>query len=119
MTAAFTAGRFFVGGSCAKSLDARPQRCQNINIGSGRTPAQTSERGTAMKEYELIIEQFGTCDGRPKSTVKEIQIEDPDAYMQQYLTPKATCEKSELESGGVEYAVIDKDYQTKYIFTPI
>lgn len=72
-----------------------------------------------MKEYELIREQFGTCDGQPKSTVQEIKIDDPDEYMKQFLTPKVTCEKTEIENGGVEYDVVDKEIHTRFVFTPI
>ena len=72
-----------------------------------------------MKEYELIREQFGTCDGQPKSTVQEISIDDPDEYMKQFITPKAVCNKSDLGNGSIEYDIVDKETHTRFVFSPL
>ncbi len=72
-----------------------------------------------MKQYELIQEQYNTCSGRPVTTVREIEADDPDAFVRQAMPPHSTCAKTVLDNGSVVYDVVSSGIRTKYTLTEL
>lgn len=72
-----------------------------------------------MKKYELIKELYDSCHGKSNSSVEEIQTEDLDEYMKQYITKVSECSRAELDDGSVCYEVVTNGLKSKYTFTEL
>ena len=74
-----------------------------------------------MREYELIREMFDNCSGKARSTVEEIETDDPEAFLRKehYIMPGSTWDSTVLDDGSIVYEVITSGIKNKYTFTEI
>jgi len=79
--------------------------------------------GQNMKEYELVHEIFNQCSGNQMRDVdiKEIEIEDPRAYVEDFLKSHKTVEIFEdaLTPGAVIFDVTADGLHMRFSFTEI
>ncbi|MDR2659009.1 MAG: hypothetical protein LBC27_03345 [Spirochaetaceae bacterium] len=70
--------------------------------------------------YEMIREIFNQCSGNQMRDVfvSEIETDNLDAYVKQYLVGKEiSCEKSQNEDGAVVYDIITDDLKQRLTFS--
>ncbi len=75
-----------------------------------------------MKEYEVVWEIFNLCSNNQMRDVfiEEVQIEDPQAYVQKKFAGKeVSFEKSVLENGTVVFDILTSDIRQRMSFTEI
>ena len=72
-----------------------------------------------MKTYEMIHEISDMCRGKMDSDISEIQTDNLDEYMKSHISRAATCEKTELESGAIDYDVVTNGLKERFSFTEI
>ena len=75
--------------------------------------------GKTLKRYELIMEMFNNCCGKPQTFFKEIQTDSLDQYMRDHLQPGAVCEQIQPDDGSIIYEVDCAGLRSKYTFTEI
>ncbi|MDR2632875.1 MAG: hypothetical protein LBC51_04535 [Treponema sp.] len=72
-------------------------------------------------EYELIRELVNPCAGEahPQVSVSEVDTDQVDSYVQQFLSGKhSRCTKSVLDSGVLIYEIEEDGQKQKLTFTP-
>lgn len=70
--------------------------------------------------YEMIREIFNLCSGNQMRDVfvSEIETDDLDAYVKQYLVGKdISCEKSMNEDGGIVYDIVTDELKQRLTFS--
>ncbi|MDR2795377.1 MAG: hypothetical protein LBB47_01545 [Spirochaetaceae bacterium] len=70
--------------------------------------------------YEMIREIFNLCSGNQMRDVfvSEIETDDLDSYVKQYLVGKeVSCEKSVNESGGAVYDIVTDELKQRLTFS--
>jgi hypothetical protein len=70
--------------------------------------------------YEMIREIFNLCSGNQMRDVfvSEIETDDLDAYVKQYLVGKdISCEKSMNEDGGTVYDIVTDELKQRLTFS--
>lgn len=75
-----------------------------------------------MKEYEFIREIFNSCSGNQMRDVfvEEIETDDTDAYLQQYLVGSHIVQdKAVLSDGSIIYNVSIDGLHQRFSFTPL
>ena len=75
----------------------------------------------AKMEYECIRELFNPCagDAHPQVSVSEIDTDNVDSYVQQFLSGKdARCNKSVKDAGVIIYEIEEDGQKQKLTFTP-
>jgi hypothetical protein len=70
--------------------------------------------------YEMIREIFNQCSGNQMRDVfvSEVETDDLDGYVKQYLVGKeVSCEKSVNDGGSVVYDIVTDDLKQRLTFT--
>jgi hypothetical protein len=70
--------------------------------------------------YEMIREIFNLCSGNQMRDVfvSEVETDDLDDYVKQYLVGKdISCEKSMNEDGGTVYDIVTDDLKQRLTFS--
>jgi hypothetical protein len=74
----------------------------------------------ASMVYEMIREIFNLCSGNQMRDVfvSEIETDDLDAYVKQYLVgTEVSCEKSINESGATVYDIVTDELKQRLTFS--
>jgi hypothetical protein len=75
-----------------------------------------------MAEYEFVREIFNNCSGNQMRDVffEEIETDDIDAYLRQYLERKdVITAREELADGGIRFSVDSSGMLQRFTFTEI
>jgi hypothetical protein len=70
--------------------------------------------------YEMIREIFNLCSGNQMRDVfvSEIETDDLDSYVKQYLIgTEVSCERSVTDTGGIVYDIVTDDLKQRLTFT--
>jgi hypothetical protein len=70
--------------------------------------------------YEMIREIFNLCSGNQMRDVfvSEVETDDLDDYVKQYLTgTEVSCEKSVTDTGSIVYDIVTDDLKQRLTFT--
>ncbi|MDR0723033.1 MAG: hypothetical protein LBF75_09645 [Treponema sp.] len=72
-------------------------------------------------EYEFIRELFNPCagDAHPQVSVSDVDTDNVDSYVQQFLSGKdSCCHKSVKDAGVLIYEIEEDGRKQKLTFTP-
>lgn len=75
-----------------------------------------------MAEYEFVREIFNNCSGNQMRDVffEEIETDDIEAYLRQYLEKKdVITAREELPDGGIRFNVDSSGMLQRFTFTEI
>ena len=72
-----------------------------------------------MAEYEMIKELFDNCSHSARTFFEEIESDDLDNYMKQYIREHDKVQHSINKDGAVVYEVISGNVLNRYTFTKI
>jgi hypothetical protein len=70
--------------------------------------------------YEMIREIFNLCSGNQMRDVfvSEIETDDLDGYVKQYLIgTEVSCERSVNDTGGIVYDIVTDDLKQRLTFS--
>ena len=72
-----------------------------------------------MKEYELLCEYYDTCSLKPTTSLKEIETDNLDEYMRQFIPQNAACTGTTTPEGDIVYDIMHAGIRKRYQFTEL
>ncbi|MCH1984419.1 acyl-ACP--UDP-N- acetylglucosamine O-acyltransferase [Ruminococcus sp. OA3] len=72
-----------------------------------------------MKEYELYCEYYDTCSPKPRTSIEEIETDNIESYMSQFITDDATVSCNTNQNGDILYEICCAGIRKRYTFTEI